>query len=238
MLLAAGAVGAVATAAIRLWPGRVGHEGAHEQPSEPPLAVLRGGSGTVWGVAFSPGDRTLAMAIEDGTVKVWDLETKTVSATLTGHRAGVWTAAFSRDGSLLATSSDDNSARVWDLATNHTVKPLQTAAAARAALCDREARELFTGDRQGHIGVWDVAKGTEARRWEHPGAVYTLALSPDGKTIASAGTDRVVRLWDTRTGQERLALRRHSGPVYGLAFRPDGKVLASPGRGPSPPPPR
>jgi len=223
VILAAVAVGALAmAAAILFWPGREG-------PSEPPLAVFRGGSGPVWGVAFSPGDRTLAMAMEDGTIKLWDLETKTVSATLTGHRGGVWTAAFSRDGSLLATSSDDNTVRVWDLAANKTVKILETAAAARAARFDRDAKSLFTGDRQGHIRVWDVPRGEQIRIWQHPKTVYVLALSPDGKTVAAAGMDGVVRLWDAERGQERLALTGHSGAVYGLAFRPDGKMLASGG---------
>jgi hypothetical protein len=230
VLLVAAGVGALAmAAAVLFWPGRAANERTREELPEPPLAVLRGGSGTVWGVAFSPNDQTLAMAIEDGTIKLWDLETKTVRATLTGHRAGAWTTAFSRDGALLATSSDDNTARIWDLATNKTVKTLETSAAARAALFDRDAQSVFTGDRQGNIRVWNLADGTQTRTWQHKGAVYALALSPDGKTVASAGTDRVVRLWDTQTGTERLSLTGHSGPVYGLAFRPDGKALASAG---------
>jgi hypothetical protein len=231
VILAAVAAGALVTAvaAFLFGPGWKTTGSAGVTQSGPPLAVLRGAAGTVWSVAFAPGDRTLAMAIEDGTVKLWDLETNTVSATLSGHQAGAWTAAFSKDGSLLATSSDDNTARIWDLATNQTVKTLPTAAAARAALFDREARHVFTGDRQGHVRVWEVATGAEVQAWQHPGAVYALALSPDGKTIASAGTDRVVRLWDTRTGQGRLALSGHAGPIYGLAFRPDGKALASAG---------
>ena len=230
VILAAVAAGALATAAaVLLWPGRIGSSSAPEDVSEPPLAVLRGGSGTIWGMAFSPDDRTLAMAIEDGTIKLWDIEKRSVEATLTGHRGMVWTAMFSGDGSHLVTSGDDNTARLWDLTTNKTVKTLSTSAAARAALFDREAKSIFTGDRQGHIRVWDVATGDQVRTWQHPGAVFALALSRDGKTVASAGTDRVVRLWDAFTGQERLSLNGHSGPLYSLAFRPDGKVLASAG---------
>lgn len=229
MIVAAAVAGALATAtAVVLWQGRMGG-GNHEEASEPPLAVLRGGSGTIWGVAFSPHDHTLAMAMEDGTIKLWNVDTGTVKATLTGHRGMVWTAMFSGDGTHLVSSGDDNSARVWDVATGKTALTLQTSAAVRAALFDRQAKSIFTGDRQGNIIVWDLATGEQVRTWQHPGAVFALALSPDGTTVASAGTDRGIRLWDAATGQERLALHGHSGTVYGLAFRPDGKMLASAG---------
>src|SRR5262249_22682536 len=71
----------------------------------------------------------------------------------------------------------------------------------------------------------------QVRTWQHAGAIFALALSPDDRTVATAGTDGVVRLWDARTGQERTSLTGHADPVYGLAFRPDGKVLASSGWG-------
>jgi WD40 repeat protein len=229
IVLAALAAGALVTgAAILFWLGR-GQRGLSAESAQPPLAMLRGGAGTVWGVAFSPGDHTLAMAMEDGTIKLWDVEAGTVKATLNGHRGMAWTVAFSGDGSHLLTSGDDNFARVWDLATNKVVKNLESTAAVRAALFDREAKRVFTGDRQGNIRVWDVASGKQLRSWQHPGAVFALALTPDGKTLASAGTDHVVRLWDAETGQERLALDGHSGSLYTLAFRRDGKVLASAG---------
>jgi serine/threonine protein kinase len=232
MIVAAVAAGALASAAaLWLWPGRGSKGGVHEEGSEPPLAVLRTGEGTVWSIDFSPRDRTLATAIEDGTIKLWDLDTETVKATLKGHEAGVWSVAYSHDGSRLVTASDDNTARIWDLKTSSTVKTLQMSAAVRAALFDRDGKFVITGDRRGNIRVWDLATGEQVRSWHHSGAVYTLALSPDGKTIASAGSDRVVRLWNAQTGQERLPLNGHSGPVYGLAFRPDGKVLASAGWG-------
>jgi serine/threonine protein kinase len=228
-ILAAVAVGAIATSVvILLWMGR-GQRSLSAGTSEPPLAVLPGGAGSVWGLAFSPGDRTLAMALEEGKIKLWDVEAGAVKATLSDHTGMVWTAAFSGDGLYLLTSGDDNTARIWDLATHKAVKTLQSKAAVRAALFDREAKRVFTGDRQGYIRVWDVATGKQIRSWKHPGSLFAMALSPDGKTVASGGTDHLVRLWDAETGQERLSLNGHTGSLYSLAFRKDGKVLASAG---------
>jgi WD40 repeat protein len=54
-----------------------------------------------------------------------------------------------------------------------------------------------------------------------------VAFSPDGKTLASAGDDQSVKLWDVATGQERASLRGHGQAVMSVAFSPDGRTLAS-----------
>ena len=51
--------------------------------------------------------------------------------------------------------------------------------------------------------------------------------APMEPTLASAGADRVVRIWDVATGELRATLHGHSAAVFGLAFSPDGKLLAS-----------
>ena len=56
---------------------------------------------------------------------------------------------------------------------------------------------------------------------------YVLDFAPDHKTLATAGYDRVIRLWDADTLKVVRELKDHSDTVYGLAFSPDGKLLAS-----------
>ncbi len=104
--------------------------------------------------------------------------------------------------------------------------------AVNALVFSRDGRVLYSGGGQpgleGDIRAWNVAEGSEMRGFPgHRDAVYSLALSTDGHTLASGSYDQTIKLWDTRTGSEIRTLKGHNGAIYDLAFRPDGKILAS-----------
>ena len=79
-----------------------------------------------------------------------------------------------------------------------------------ASACDAQTRQrLATATLEGHHST-----------------VYSVAFSPDGKTLASGG-GTVVKLWDSRTKLELGTLKGHDDMVNSVAFSPDGKTLAS-----------
>jgi WD40 repeat protein len=63
----------------------------------------------------------------------------------------------------------------------------------------------------------------------HTAAVNCLAFTPDGKTLATAGFDKKVKLWQTTTGRELLTLPEQKDRVRWLAFSPDGAMLTTAG---------
>ena len=85
----------------------------------------------------------------------------------------------------------------------------------------------------GEVRLWNVADGQLVKVFGgdgpggHKDAAYAVAVSPDGRTIASGSYDQRIILWDVESGRPQRTLEGHNGAIFGLAFRKDGKVLAS-----------
>jgi len=82
----------------------------------------------------------------------------------------------------------------------------------------------------GKAAVWDTATGEPGKVYgadQHRDLLYAVAFSPDASQLATAGYDRVIRLWDRDSATLLREFRGHNGAVYDLAFSPDGVVLAS-----------
>ncbi len=80
----------------------------------------------------------------------------------------------------------------------------------------------------GEVREWRVADGVRVRLFEgHADAIYGMALTPDGRTLATGSYDQKINLWRIETVEQIAVLSGHNGSVYSLAFRPDGRILAS-----------
>jgi len=194
-----------------------------------PLAVFSANAGTVWSVAFDEKNQTVAMSVEDGSVRLWDLATKSVKATFVAHRGAAWSVHFAPQGGLLATSGDDGMIKLWDLAQSDPIKSFKHPNAVRSIAFSNDGKLIYAGDRDGGLRVWSLDSDEPLMQAQVPSAIYSVALSPDNSTLATAGSDKVVRLWNAKTLNLKLPLEGHAGQIYGVSFNQDGHRLASAG---------
>ncbi len=202
---------------------------ADAPPEIKPVAILSANAGTVWSVAFDRTSQMVAMGVEDGSVRLWDLPTKTVKATLNAHRAAVWSSQFAHQGELLATAGDDGLIKLWNPPAAEPFKTLKHPNAVRGLAFSHDDKLLYAGDREGGLRAWSLETDQPVAEAQQPSAVYSIAISPDDETLATAGSDKTVRLWNAKTLAMKLPLDGHSGPVYGVSFNHDGHRLASVG---------
>jgi hypothetical protein len=78
------------------------------------------------------------------------------------------------------------------------------------------------------VKLWEAATGKLLATLQgHAGGIYSVAWSPDGKTLASGPGDNTVKLWEAATGKLLTSLEGHTDTVNSVAWSPDGKILAS-----------
>lgn len=134
-------------------------------------------------------------------------------------------------------SAQENKATLWDMSKGEIIASLpgyfdnrSTPTKCRVQFSADELWLTYASDHFG-ITIWDlkaarVARSIQAHAWE----IYSLAFSPNGKTLASACWDGSVALWDVATGNlVTPRLRGHFEGVVGVFFLPDGKTLITEG---------
>jgi len=159
-------------------------------------------------VAFSPDDRLVVTASDDGTAQLWETESRTRRGMPFSHRMRVQTAVFSPDGRLVLTGSADSTARLWDISTGRSVGPaLLHRGLVTSAAFSPDGKRFVTGS-SGHTAfLWKTPTPVE-------GEAHHLVLWTEVRTgMALDETERLTVLdaptWEERRGRlQRLDAAR------------------------------
>jgi WD40 repeat protein len=157
----------------------------------------------IGGVAICPSGHTIATGGWDGTIKLWNLTTGKLhqslieSGTISAHTEDITALIFTPDGNTLISASYDRTIKLWALNTGELLSTL---------------RKQTNRDRPQTL-------------YDHTHWVESLALSPDGRVLASGGFDCDLYLWDLLQPRSLQRLQTKS-PILAIAFSPDGWQLA------------
>lgn len=185
-------------------------------------------------IIFSPDGRLLA-AVGRNSVELWDAVSGQHIAKLK-HDTSVHDACFSSDGKMIATASSDKTARIWQTEDGEELNRFDYRGDARAVAFGANDKTLAVGGRSVAIEIWDIELGTMKDRL-YGGSVNTMVFSPDGETLAAAGSSKVT-FWNANNGSKTLSPDyegrvsqveplEHQDLISTIRFSSDGRLLVT-----------
>ncbi|KAF5847015.1 hypothetical protein GGP41_003314 [Bipolaris sorokiniana] len=158
--------------------------------------------------------------------------------TLEGHSDIVSFVAFSHDSTRLASASSDRTVKVWDASSGACLQTLEGHSSAVTSVAfSHDSTRLASASHDRTVKVWDASSGACLQTLkDHSETVSSVAFSHDStrlasaswdRTLASASSDRTIKVWDASSGVCLQTLEGHSHYVSFVAFSRDSMRLAS-----------
>ncbi len=194
----------------------------------------------VQALAFSPDGTELAVSVGrssyggEGNTTFWDARTGEARGTLPPYPVRARCLAYSPDGRHLAAALRDKSIVLYDARTREPKRELSAGRPGHFWLVSSlgfspDSQSLAAVDHQGAVHRWALVGEEDHRVLGQTGSESTVAFSPDGTVLASAGSQGVLRFFSHPEGRELAAFRWHGESITALAVSSDGQWLATGG---------
>ena len=194
------------------------------------IHALERGSPLPASVAFSPDGSMLALGLFEREITLWDVAKGQRMRTLEKREDNrTKRMDFSPDGATLAAGVIDGTIRLFDAASGRIVGVLKYPGETdiHDLAFSPDGRYLASGGRVPAVVLWDAATNQVVRTFGLTDNAISMAFSPDGTVLASAGGyEHQVRLWDVESG-EPLHVLPHKDQLARVAFSPDGSLVAA-----------
>jgi dipeptidyl aminopeptidase/acylaminoacyl peptidase len=184
----------------------------------------------VFAVAFSPDNTRLAAAGADRAIRIWDVPSAKLLATIEDHADWIFDVAFSPDGKRLVSASRDKTCKVFDVEKKEALVTFPGhAQSVYSVSFSPDGKTIVSGGEDNLVRVWDPENDGKAIRAisGFGGPVFKVMYTPDGKELLACSADKTIRALDPAKGATLRTISGHNDWIYTLAISPDGKTVAS-----------
>ncbi len=192
--------------------------------------TLTGHTDAIRSVEFTRDSKTILSGSWDRTIMLWNTNGNLL-VTIRGHQDRVQDIEVSPDNKMVASASSDTTIKLWQV-PDTLLRPFT---GHRAGVLDVVLRDrlMASASEDNTIRLWQwnqpqeglIRTPSQVLRG-HKKSVWDVALSPNGKFLASAGVDQTIKLWNTQ-GKLLTTLTGHGEPIRDVDISPDGKMMAS-----------
>jgi WD40 repeat protein len=172
---------------------------------------------------FSPDTKIVANISDDGTTKLLNLQTGTI--TTLKHNKKVNNVVFSPDGQIVATASDEGTAKLWNLQGGE-IATLKHNKEVNNVAFSPDGQTVGTASSDNTAKLWNL-QGGEIAILKHDLPIDNVVFSPDSKTVATVSVySFTAKLWNLQ-GEEVATLNNKGDAFRKLIFTPDSKTVAT-----------
>jgi len=191
--------------------------------------------GRITSTLLLPDPNLILFGKLDGTLSLWNVSEAKEMCQFKKHKAAIYSIAFSHANNMVISASKDKTIKLWSLANCREIATLkQHSKPINSVKLSPDNKYIVSGSDDKTLKVWDIYSRKAIKSFTHNTIVKSIAFSPTGKNVISAGgnylkgqKDFSIKLWDIESGTQVQTFEAHTKDVNSVIFSPDGNYILS-----------